>query len=234
MTNRAGLAIVAAILLLALGVGTYARFAGLGTWPVATDEFYLSESVRNWDDQGQPAFPRGGIYKRGLLVQLMMLGSTAVFGHTEFAYRLPAALLGLLACIPLWLLAARHLGRVGAAFVVALFLLSSWHVEFARFARMYAALTGVVLLFFYALERGFVDGSARWKTVAAGVAVLCMFVHETQAILAGLFLAFSLPRKGATSGSWPWAGVGLGLLAIAVFWRGMHGAPADLAHLMAA
>lgn len=232
MADRAGLAIVAAILLLAFGVGTYARFAGLGTWPVATDEFYMSQSVRHWDASGAPVYPRGGHYTRGLLVQVSMLGSAALLGHTELAYRLPIALFGLLAIVPLWLLAARHLGRVGAAVVVALYLLSSWHVEFARFARMYAPLTVVTLFFLYALERGFVDGNKRWKAAAAALVALCVMVHETHVILAGLFVAFALPQRGRGTASWRWAGLGFGILVLAYVWNRLFAVPDDLSFML--
>jgi hypothetical protein len=54
------------VLLPAALLALYARFAGLGTWPLAADEHYMGESVRFILGSGLPAFPCGGYYVRGL------------------------------------------------------------------------------------------------------------------------------------------------------------------------
>ena len=73
-----------------LAIGCYARFAGLGHWPLATDEFYFATAVDLWRAKGLPEFFSGNIYPRGLIVQFLATNSVSLFGETEFAYRLPA------------------------------------------------------------------------------------------------------------------------------------------------
>ena len=57
------------LLLLALfagacvAVGVLVRFRGLGTWPLAVDEYYLAQSVQNILRVGLPEYPCGGRYR---------------------------------------------------------------------------------------------------------------------------------------------------------------------------
>ncbi len=36
-----------ALFVVILGIGIYARFKGLGKWPLAVDEYYIAKSVNN-------------------------------------------------------------------------------------------------------------------------------------------------------------------------------------------
>ncbi len=174
-----------------LAIGCYARFAGLGRWCLATDEFYFGTAVDLWRAKGLPEFFSGNLYPRGLFVQFLATISVALFGVSEFAYRLPAVLCGLACLIPLTMLVGRRARAPGIAAAAIILLLSSWHVEFSRFARMYSALLLITLWVAVAVERGFVLDRKRWKWAALILVVFCGLVHEAQLILAAVLFAFA-------------------------------------------
>ena len=129
----------------ALIAGTWARFKGLGKWPLAWDEYYLAQSVQFVLHSGLPEYPCGGFYSRGVLVQyvaalLQMAGLSA-----EAAPRCIAAVSSLLA-LPAAFRIARRCGGVNVALMTAAILaLSVWEVEIGRFGRMYAPFQAVFL-----------------------------------------------------------------------------------------
>jgi hypothetical protein len=119
-------------------VGVLARFWGLGKWPLAIDEYYFAQSVRNVLHSGIPAFPCGGLYVRGLFLQyaaalLQLLGLSA-----ELAPRLLAAVSSLLTLPAVYLIGRRLGGRDVGLIAVAILALSIWEIEIGRFGRMYA------------------------------------------------------------------------------------------------
>jgi hypothetical protein len=119
-------------------VGALARFWGLGKWPLAIDEYYFAQSVQNLLHSGIPAFPCGGLYIRGLLLQyaaalLQLTGLSA-----ELAPRLLAAIASLLTLPAVYLIGRRLGDRSVGLLVVAVLALSIWEVEIGRFGRMYS------------------------------------------------------------------------------------------------
>jgi len=76
--------------------GIYARFKGLGTWPLGVDEFYISRSIDFVLHTGLPEFPCGGIYPRGILYQYIVAGLRSTGLTPELAGRLVTA------CAILW------------------------------------------------------------------------------------------------------------------------------------
>src|SRR5271156_6296212 len=58
----------------AILLGVYGRFAGIGSWPLGVDEFYTSRSIDHVLLTGWPRFPCGGYYTRGLLFQYIVAG----------------------------------------------------------------------------------------------------------------------------------------------------------------
>jgi hypothetical protein len=119
-------------------VGVLARFWGLGRWPLAIDEYYFAQSVRNVLHSGIPAFPCGGLYVRGVFLQyaaalLQLMGLSA-----ELAPRLLAAVSSLLTLPAVYLIGRRLGGRDVGLIAVAVLALSIWEIEIGRFGRMYA------------------------------------------------------------------------------------------------
>ena len=172
------------VLVIALAIGLFGRLRGLGDYPLAVDEYYFIQSVKAILKYGVPSLDTGGYYPRGLLVQYLTAAAVLVFGDSAFAYRLPAAVFSI-ATVPLAYIYGKRLSGVeGGIALTVMLLISSWEIEFARFARMYSALQFFTLLFFVALESS-LDRARGWRIYAPHVIlVLARLAHEFGILLA--------------------------------------------------
>src|SRR5690242_12601219 len=68
-----------AILFLAMVWSLFVRFNGLGSRPLAVDEYFSATAVRYVLDKGVAEFPTGGYYLRGLPLQYLQAGSVLLF-----------------------------------------------------------------------------------------------------------------------------------------------------------
>src|ERR671918_668802 len=158
------------LLLLAAGaLGLYARLDGFGARQL--DKYYTARSVEFILESGLPAYKGEGYYLRGPIVQYLMAASAWLFGATEFAYRLPALIFNLLSIPLAYIYVRRHAGVAVAAAVALALLVSSWHVEFARFARMYAPFQFMTLLFLLTVDVTYFGDKWRWRDLAHAVYV---------------------------------------------------------------
>ena len=169
-------------------VGIYARFKGLGTWPLGIDEYYTARTVQNVLRSGLPEFACGGYYARGLLVQylgaLLQLGGMS----PELSLRLIAAISSLIVLPAAFILGRRAGGFATGLVTVTVLALSVWEVEMARFARMYAPFQAVFcwyVVFFlkYTLDR---EARALWPMIV--LSVVGALVWEGGVFLAALNL----------------------------------------------
>ena len=215
--------ILLGLLGLALVAGVVARWHTLADRPLAVDEYYMVRSVEFVLDRGVPAFPSGGYYVRGLPLQYLMAGAATAFGPTHLSYRLPTFLFSLLSiALAYWY--ARRFVSVPVSLAVAIVLLvSSWHIEFAGFARMYALFQCIVLLFLIAVDDAFFSGNWRRRYLPHGLALLACLTHAIGITL--IPLLFLPLLAGGPPGGWQtWSGrlrfaaVGLitGLLCLAL------------------
>lgn len=151
--------------------GIYWRFKGLGSAPLAVDEYYLARSIENVLRAGIPAYRCGGLYMRGIVLQysaaaLQYGGLTA-----EIAPRLISALCSLLALPAVFILGRRTHGRVVGLLAVTIIALSVWEIETARFGRMYAPFQAVFLWYLVFFLRYTVDREikALWPMIVLSV-----------------------------------------------------------------
>jgi hypothetical protein len=187
-TGPGGTVALLVLLLLAVAVGLYARLDNLGERPIAIDEYYSIRSAEYILERGLPEFPSGGYYLRGPFLQYLSALSALVFGPEPFAYRLPPLLFGLLA-VPLgYVYARRFVDRPMAVAVVIALLLSSWMVEFARFARMYTLLQCLTLAFLITLHDATFRGRQGMRYAPHLAVLAATFNHELGALLAPLLL----------------------------------------------
>jgi hypothetical protein len=171
-------------LALAAAAGLYARFRGLGERPLAVDEYFFARGVAAILRHGVPALPGGGYYNHGVLAQYAIAMPAALLGESAFALRLVPVLMNLACAGALYLFARRRVGGALAATCAALLLLSSWEIEFARFARMYAQHQLLTLCFFWSVDRVFFESpGSRWRFAPHVLAVVATFTHPL-----GLFL----------------------------------------------
>ena len=155
-------------------VAAIIRAPGLGKWCLSEDEYYFSQPVAFILEKGVPQFPSGGYYDRGFGLQYLTVLPASVFKNWEFAVRIVPLMFGVLAVPLLFLLASRFLGTIPAILCSGMLLLSSWHIEFSRFARFYAPFQFLFLLFVYSLHEGYITGKKGYRIVAFVLALLSM------------------------------------------------------------
>jgi len=171
---------------LAIGVGIYVRFKGIGKWPFADDEYYIAKSVKNIMVFGVPKFECGGYYVRGLLYQYLAAPFLHFFSNDEFYLRIIPATFNILAIPPLYWLGKRLSGVTGACIAVTLFSFSLWEIEFSRFARMYCPFQTIFLwyvLFFFKVIVDKDEKSEKWMHL---LSIAAIFVYEASIFLLAL------------------------------------------------
>lgn len=189
---------------LALLAGLGARWQILDGRPLAVDEYYMAQSVGFIFSHGVPQFPAGGYYDRALPLQYLMAGSVVLFGDHEFSLRLPSFVFSLAAIALAWLYARRFTSWPGALALVIALLVSSWHIEYAGFGRMYAMFQAAVLAFLLALDDAFFTGAWQRRYLPHLALVGAALVHDIATLLSPL-LFLPLIAGGPPGG---WRGVG--------------------------
>ncbi len=166
--------------------GILARFWGLGRWPLAIDEYYFAQSVQNLLHNGLPAFPCGGFYVRGVLLQYASAALQFVGLSAELAPRLIAAISSVLTLPPAYWIARRLGGREIGLLAVAVLALSVWEVEIGRFGRMYAPFQALFAWYVVFFVRYVIDHDRRALVPMLVLSVLGFTVWE-----GGIFLVLT-------------------------------------------
>lgn len=171
------------LIILAVILGIYFRFKGLGTWPLAVDEYYFIKSVENILKYGIPQFEHGGFYTRGIIQQYLTAGNLLLGFNAEFGGRVIPVLCNLLALPALYMIGKKISGETVAAWTVILFSLSLWEVEMARFLRMYAPFQTLFIWYCYFLYKALIESdkkSGKWIWIISSVSI---FVYEASIFL---------------------------------------------------
>ncbi|MGH7797420.1 MAG: ArnT family glycosyltransferase [Candidatus Binatia bacterium] len=150
---------------------------------MAVDEYYYARGVDFILEHGVPLFPTGGYYVHGPLVQYLTAASVAIFGPTGIGYRLPSVFFSLASIWLFYIYARRFLDKVPAGMLAAILLVSSWHIEFARFARMYSVLQFLALAYLIVFAKAFFDRDTRWTYAPHAVGLLLVLSQELGLLL---------------------------------------------------
>lgn len=198
---RLGPALILGFLfLLALFLGALDRWAILAERPLAVDEYYMAQSVDFIFARGLPEFPAGGYYDRAWPLQYLMAVSSLLFGGNEFSLRLPSFAFSLSSIVLAWLYARRFVSPILSLTLVIVLLISSWSIEFAGFARMYALLQCAILIFLIALDDAFFSGAWQRRYLPHLILVLTVPIHAIAVLLSPLLF---LPLiAGGPPGGW--------------------------------
>ncbi|MCC5958844.1 MAG: glycosyltransferase family 39 protein [Rhodobacteraceae bacterium] len=157
----------------------YLRLHDLGAVGLYSDEKYTFMSALAVLERGTPELPSGMLYPRAMFQTYLMAASVAVLGESEFAFRLPSALVGAL-CVPVaFLLGVRRLVLPFALLFAAVAAFLPQFVEISQIARMYIFLVFFVFLYLYFCERWAVSG--HWVALA-GACVSLLFAIETHVL----------------------------------------------------
>ncbi|MEJ2034009.1 MAG: glycosyltransferase family 39 protein, partial [Deltaproteobacteria bacterium] len=127
----------ASALIVLLTAGAVLRLWHLGEYGLWTDELYHALAAKSLLAEGRPYIPIMGNYTRALPFTWLVALSFKMFGVSEFAARLPSALVGTSFVLVVFLL-ARKLFNTPIALLTALMVtFSPLFIELSRESRMY-------------------------------------------------------------------------------------------------
>ncbi len=169
-------------------VGAFVRFWSLGGPGLHGDEETMAMAVMHIMQDGRPILPSGMFYPRGLSELYLMAGSVAIFGESEWAFRLPSALAGTLLILLCYLAGRRFLRpQWNLAFTATVAVLPEL-IEYSQTARMYIFMLACVagaLACIFAWER---SGRIGWLIGAMLALIVGIELHALAVTCALLFL----------------------------------------------
>jgi hypothetical protein len=211
---------LAAVATCSIVLGSWARFKGLGSAPLAVDEFFIVRSVENLLQHGLPQFTCGGLYTRGLLLQYCTALLALLGVALPTAARVISGVCSLLALPAAFMVGRRVGGITNALLAIVVLALSIWEIEMARFGRMYAPFQAVFLWYLVYFLKWAVDGDPRAGRPMAILTIIGAALWEGAIFLAiANFIPLMLQRRSLklTRTDWLTAFSYLLLLA-AVYW----------------
>jgi hypothetical protein len=171
-------------------VGAWLRFWGLDNVGLHGDEETMAMAVMSIVREGAPILPSGMFYPRGLTQLYLMAASVQLFGESEWAFRAPSALCGVLVIYLAWLAGRRFLRpNWNLAFAAAVALLPAM-IVYSQTARMYIFLMAAIaacMVCVFAWER---SGRVGWLVGAVAALVIGI---ELQALAVTIVLLFLMP-----------------------------------------
>ena len=183
-TRAVTFAMLAAIVI----VGTALRFWGLGDIGLHGDEETMAMPTMHIVQDGEPRLPSGMYYPRGIAELYMMAGAVKVFGESEWSFRLPSALCGVLLIVLAFYAGRRFLAPAWSlAFTATVALLPEFIVD-AQTARMYVFLVTCVTGYMILLFRWERTDNA-WYLAGAVATLIIGIQFQTLAVFAA-FMAF--------------------------------------------
>jgi hypothetical protein len=207
-----------------VSVGAFLRLTHLGELGFRWDEDLSGLAVRAILEKGVPELPSGMIYLRGGVFSHLMAASASLFGFSEFALRLPAALFGIALIPAAYCFGAALFGRAVGLVTAAVLAISFWDIDLARYARFYSAFSVLYVLTLYAIWRyRVVTTSTAGGILCVVLAIATMSLHDLAYSLALAFF-FPLVLRGPAAWKsprewvWPVASAGV-LAAFYVGWR---------------
>src|SRR5436190_15447385 len=161
--------------------------------------------------------PTGRLYLRGGLFSHLMAASASVFGFSEFALRLPAALFGIALILAAFLFGNALFGRIVGLLTAALLAVSFWDIDLSRYARFYSAFSVLYVLTLYAIWQFRVKTPSKVGGVlCVALAIVTLSLHDLAYSLALAFF-FPLVLRGPSAWrsprEWLWPVASSGVLA---------------------
>jgi hypothetical protein len=176
-------------------VATFLRFWGLGSVGLHGDEETMAMPTMHLVEQGSPLLPSGMLYPRAIGQLYLMAGSVLAFGESEWAFRVPSALCGVLLILLSFYAGRRFLTPTwNLAFAAAVALLPEFIVD-AQTARMYSFLISCVAGYMILLFRW--ERTDNVAYLAAAVLTLIVGIQfHTLAVFAAFMALFPGLARG--------------------------------------
>jgi len=177
------------MLLALLCSGAVVRFWGLGDVGLHGDEETMAMAAMDILRDGIPNLPSGMLYPRGLSELYLMALSVSIFGESEWAFRLPSALCGVLLIWLAFVAGRRFLQpRWNLAFAASIAFLPDM-IEYSQTARMYIFLLAAVAACMVCVFEWERSGRLGWLAGAVVALIIGVELH-TLAVTIGLLLLF--------------------------------------------
>ena len=169
-----------------VAIACFTRFYNLGARVMSHDE--TTHVYFSWLLEQGRGYQHDPLSHGPLQFHLIAL-SYFLFGASDAAARIPAAVFGVLAIGLFWLF-RKWLGRSGAFIAALLTLISPYMLYYSRYARNEALVVPLVLLTVWAIFKYFEDRRPVWLYVLAFVSTLHFATKETSFIFTAQVLLF--------------------------------------------
>jgi 4-amino-4-deoxy-L-arabinose transferase-like glycosyltransferase len=176
------------MLWLIVAAGAALRFWQLGYAGLHGDEDIMALAARGLLEHGAPILPGDMVYVRALLHTYIIAGSMWLFGDSEWAMRLPSAVVGSLAPVLAYLMGRRFLEPGLSLGLAALIALLPIMIEISQTARMYVFFVAGLLAFGSLIFKWEATGKAAWLAASFAVWLVTIQFHPLAVFAAPLFL----------------------------------------------
>ncbi len=169
---------ILSILTLLLLVGGFLRFYDLGTQPYWMDEGYTINAILAISEKGESVLDSGLPYGCPMYCYpATYIADT--FGHTATSYRLPAAVMGVLFILLIYVVVRRLFDTPTALLTTAFTTFSYFHIAWSRQARWYTLFTFLFWLSLYTFYRAYYGKEKRFLFGALTVllTILTILTH---------------------------------------------------------
>jgi hypothetical protein len=184
-------------LFLILLCGAVLRFWNLGYASLHGDEDIMALAARGILEHGVPLLPSGMIYPRAPLHTYILAGSISLFGDSEWAVRLPSAIVGSLCGLFAFYLGKRFLEPAFNIIFVAIVTFLPTLIDISQTGRMYVFLVACLLVFGSLIFRWEQDNKPSTLALAFLVWLIAIQFQPLAIFAAPLFLF-----PGLSNGSW--------------------------------
>ncbi|MGH8260091.1 MAG: ArnT family glycosyltransferase, partial [Steroidobacteraceae bacterium] len=192
---------LATLALILIG-GAVLRFWQLGAVGLHGDEDSMALATLSIVHHGTPVLPSGMFYPRGTLELYLMAASVMAFGASEWAFRIPSALCGVLLVALAWHAGRRYLTSPwNLAFTAAVALLPVF-IEDAQTARMYVFLVTSVAAFVTLVFEWERTGRGGFLAAAVAVLIIGITLHQLAVFATFIVLYPGLVRGDARKLIW--------------------------------
>ncbi|WP_135303750.1 ArnT family glycosyltransferase [Haloarcula amylovorans] len=176
-------------------LGAILRFWGFWTLSLWADEGQVFITAENILQTGLPLLDSGYLYSRDLLHLYLTAGSMAVFGHNEFAVRLPSVLAGTGLILAIYLF-VRTISTSRAGVVAAsITAFHPWYISYSQFARSYIIAVFFITVTLYYFSDSYINNNySKERVIVLTISGICAVLsHQTgQVVILYAFLTILL------------------------------------------
>jgi hypothetical protein len=199
-------------LTLVIAAGAWLRFWHLGNVGLHGDEDIMGLAARGIVAHGIPVLPSDMVYWRAPLHTYLLAGSTMLFGDTEWALRLPSAIVGSLCGLLAFFVGRRFLDPLLNVGFAALVTFVPAMIEVSQTARMYVFLVAGVLAFCILLFRWEKSGAASDYLLSLLILLLTVQFHRLAVFAAPMLFFPGLANRSRKQALLAIPGVALSVL----------------------